>query len=109
MTCLPRRHIITVTHNRRDILFGSSDPNWISIVSKNETEQINANRIIIGDTITASESEHLSESVSSLSLLDILQTRLSEVLADVSAISDAANLSDVLNSLALSDEHQLRE
>ncbi len=51
----------------------------------------------------------MSTSVTSLSLLDIPQTPLSEVLAEVSAKSDFAKLLDVLNSPAPFDKHQSRE
>ncbi len=72
----------------------------------NQIKHINADRISIEGSTTASESQHISASVRSVSVLDIPQTLLSEVLTEFSAISEAADFLNVLNSPAHFDEHQ---
>ncbi len=107
-TCLLHQHMMTVTCQLRDLCAGSSGADWITVSDAKQIEDINADQITIEDPITVSESEHLSASVTSVSLLDIPKTPLSEVLGEVSAISGAADFLNILKSPAPFDMRQTR-
>ena len=101
--------MIQVTNYRRNLSLSFSDPDCIIIGANSDVEQVQVEQSNIENPISVSESEHLSASVTSVSLLDIPQTQLSELLAEVLAISDSAKLFNFLNSSAPFDKNQLRE
>ena len=81
---------------------------WLENDDQQAVPQIDPNGITLDYPISKAESRHTSASVTSASLLDMPQTPLSEILAEVSAISDAANLHAVLNSPAPFDKDESR-
>ncbi len=97
--------MIQVTNYLRNVSLSTLDSDWITTGANSEVEQVQVDQINIENPISVSESEHLSTSFISVSLLDIPQTPLSEVLAKVSAISNSAKPLDVLESPAPFDKH----
>ena len=81
---------------------------WLENDDRQTARHINPSEITLYDLISDAESRYISESVTKPSILDIPQTPLNKLFAEVSAIPDAANLLADLNSSATFDKEESR-
>ena len=106
--CLANEQALPLT---REIQRLSVEGENVSLVENDDQQvvrQIDPNGITLDDPISEAESRHISASVTSASLLGMPQTPQIELLAEVSAISDAANLRAVLKCPAPFDKDEFR-
>lgn len=79
---------------------------WVENVDRRNVRQIDSDGITLDDLISETDSRHISADVTSASLLDLSQIPLSELLAQVLAISYATNSLAVLNIPAPFDKDE---